>query len=106
MLFNIIIVLGGIIMYFTYVKSIKYKEGCVEYLTLQNFFNLGFWMIFSGIIIQGTKTTNFIKGFMNVITSEFLGEITAIAVIALLFIGIILTSIFYFIRSKNGIPKI
>jgi len=51
MIFDVLILLGAIIMYFTYAKSVKYKEGTIEYLTLQDFFNLGFWMTITGILL-------------------------------------------------------
>lgn len=52
MIFNLIIFTGVLVMYFTYAKSVKYKEGTIEYLTLQDFFNLGFWMIFLGLLVN------------------------------------------------------
>lgn len=52
MIFDLMILIGSLIMYFTYAKSVKYREGCIEYLTLQDFFNLGFWLMILGILLN------------------------------------------------------
>jgi hypothetical protein len=52
MLTNIIILIGIMVMYFMYALSVKYKEGSIEYITLQDYANMGFWLIFMGLVIH------------------------------------------------------
>jgi len=49
---NLIILICLISMYFIYAISVRYKENSIEYLTLQDFFNVGFWMIVTCVILQ------------------------------------------------------
>jgi len=52
MFFDLMVLIGILIMYFTYAKSVKYKEGSIEYLTQFDYCDFGFYLALTGIILK------------------------------------------------------
>ncbi len=50
MIFNLLLLIGSFIMIECYDKQANHIEGSDTYKLLQTFFNLGFWMVFTGLL--------------------------------------------------------